>query len=316
MKQLLFILLIAIGFGQYLGQKTKTIAFYNVENLFDTIDGPNDDTEYLPTSKIQWNSAKYLEKLSHIREVLLAMGKPIICGFSEVENANVVRAIIDEQKAFKNYGVVHYESPDARGIDVAMIYDSCKLKLLASNHIRFLLPDEIKATTRDIIWAQFSYKKQIFYVMVNHWPSRRGGAEASDEKRVTAARAACSFIDSVQKTNRYPIIFMGDLNDHPNNNAPKLISERLEPMISSLSGPTQGTHYYNKEWGILDHIYISANLLDLKSGVVSNSGKIYNFPFLMEEFKGNIQPKRTFVGEKYIGGYSDHLPVSIEVRIK
>ena len=244
------------------------------------------------------------------------MGKPLVCGFSEVENASVVRAIIANQEAFKSYGIVHYESPDARGIDVAMIYDSSKLKLLASNYIRFILPGETKATTRDILWAQFSYKKHPFYVMLNHWPSRRGGTDESDEKRVAAAKIACNFIDSVQKADGYPIIFLGDLNDHPENNAPKLIDERLDPMITKESGPTKGTHFYNNEWGILDHIYVSANFIDKKNGVVSNSGQIHNFPFIMEEYKGTIQPKRTYAGSKYLGGYSDHLPVSIQLKIK
>ncbi len=302
--------------GNSLGQKTRSVAFYNVENLFDTLDGPNDDAEFLPAAKNQWNAARYEEKLTHIREVLLAMGKPLVCGFSEVENASVVRAIIANQEAFKSYGIVHYESPDARGIDVAMIYDSSKLKLLASNYIRFILPGETKATTRDILWAQFSYKKHPFYVMLNHWPSRRGGTDESDEKRVAAAKIACNFIDSVQKANAYPIIFLGDLNDHPENNAPKLIDERLDPMITKESGPTKGTHFYNNEWGILDHIYVSANFIDKKNGVVSNSGQIHNFPFIMEEYKGTIQPKRTYAGSKYLGGYSDHLPVSIQLKIK
>jgi predicted extracellular nuclease len=103
-----YILFFCIGFAAYaniVAQKTRTIAFYNVENLFDTIDGPNDDAEFLPTSKNEWNTVKYEEKLKHIREVLLALGKPLVCGFSEIENVNVVRAIIKDQKAFKSYGI-------------------------------------------------------------------------------------------------------------------------------------------------------------------------------------------------------------------
>ena len=227
-----------------------------------------------------------------------------------------MRSIIANQEAFKTYGIVHYESPDARGIDVALIYDSCKLTLIDSKAIRFVLPGETKPTTRDILWAQFKYKKQSFYVMLNHWPSRRGGTDESDDKRVVAAKIACNFIDSVQKANGYPIIFLGDLNDHPENNAPQLIDDRLDPMITKESGPTKGTHFYNNEWGILDHIYVSANFIGKKNGVVVNSGQIHNFPFLMEEYKGNIQPKRTYAGSKYLGGYSDHLPVSIQLNIK
>lgn len=316
MKHLLSFLIVFLIWSQGLTQKTRAVAFYNVENLFDTLDGPNDDAEFLPASKNEWTAGRYEEKLTHIREVLLAMGKPVICGFSEVENAAVVRAIIANQADFKSYGIVHYESPDARGIDVALIYDSCRLKLVDSRAIRFTLPGETKPTTRDILWAQFNYKKQPFYVMVNHWPSRRGGTDESDEKRIAAAKIACNFIDSIQKVNGYPIMFLGDLNDHPENNAPKLIDERLDPMITTESGPTRGTHFYNNEWGILDHIYVSTNFIATKNGVIANSGKIHNFPFLMEEYKGNIQPKRTYGGSKYLGGYSDHLPVSIQLNIK
>jgi predicted extracellular nuclease len=314
MKPLVYFLVLLMLSGNILGQKTKRIAFYNVENLFDTIDGSNDDAEFLPSGENEWNTIKYEEKLSHIREVLLALGKPIVCGFSEVENAYVVRAIISNQKEFKNYGLVHYESPDARGIDVAMIYDSTQLSLLESNRIRFVLPGETKATTRDIIWALFQYKKQRFYVTVNHWPSRRGGAEQSDNKRVAAAKSACNFIDSVIRTNNYPIVLLGDLNDHPDNTAPKMVDERLDPMITAESGHTKGTHFYNNEWGILDHIYVTPSFISPKKGAIMASGKIHNLPFLMEEYKGNIQPKRTYAGSKYLGGYSDHLPVSIQVK--
>lgn len=331
-----YFLLLSFGFLAFaFTQKTRTVGFYNVENLFDTLDGPNDDTEYLPSAKSEWNTAKYEEKLNHIRQVLLAMGKPIICGFSEVENRSVVQAIVSQQKAFKHYGVVHFDSPDARGIDVALIYDSVKLTLLASDRIRFVLPGEEKPSTRDILWAKFQYKKISFYVMVNHWPSRRGGTDESEVKRLAAARIATAFIDSLNVANRNHlmlhskgasisqfagaterIIFLGDLNDHPENNAPKMVAERLQPMITSESGPTKGTHYYNNEWGILDHIYVSNSLLEDPFGVKANSGVIHTFPFLMEEYKGVLQPKRTYAGSKYLGGFSDHLPVSIQVKMK
>jgi endonuclease/exonuclease/phosphatase family metal-dependent hydrolase len=171
--------------------------------------------------------------------------------------------------------------------------------------------------------------------MVNHWPSRRGGTDESDAKRVAAAQVASHFIDSLnqEKINQCMlnakgqpvtnfigttenIIFLGDLNDYPDNRGPQLIAERLSPMISQSSGPTKGTHFYNNEWGVLDHIFVSKGFITAKQNVVPNSGEIHNFPFLMEEYKGNIQPKRTYAGNKYLGGYSDHLPVSIEIRLK
>lgn len=301
--------------NQLFAQKSVRIAFYNVENLFDTIDGENDDAEFLPGGKNNWDTQKFNEKITHIREVLLALKKPIITGFSEIENYSVVRKIISH-KDFKNYGIVHYESPDARGIDVAMIYDSAKLTLLESGKIRFVLPGEQKATTRDILWAKYQSKKSIFYVTVNHWPSRRGGADDTDVKRVKAAETVGHFIDSLLTLDpNSKIILLGDLNDHPENNSVQLLNKTLAPMITKSSGEFGGSYNYNNEWGILDHILISKGLSNGKPSIIKDSGKIHSFPFLIEEYKGQLVPKRTYAGNKYLGGYSDHLPVSINIKL-
>jgi len=301
--------------NQLFAQKSVRIAFYNVENLFDTIDGENDDAEFLPGGKNNWDTQKFNEKITHIREVLLALKKPIITGFSEIENYSVVRKIISH-KDFKNYGIVHYESPDARGIDVAMIYDSAKLTLLESGKIRFVLPSEQKATTRDILWAKYQSKKSIFYVTVNHWPSRRGGADDTDVKRVKAAETVGHFIDSLLNLDpNSKIILLGDLNDHPENNSVQLLNKTLAPMITKSSGEFGGSYNYNNEWGILDHILISKGLSNGKPSIIKDSGKIHSFPFLIEEYKGQLVPKRTYAGNKYLGGYSDHLPVSINIKL-
>jgi predicted extracellular nuclease len=301
--------------NQLFAQKSVRIAFYNVENLFDTLDGENDDAEFLPGGKNNWDTQKFNEKITHIREVLLALKKPIITGFSEIENYSVVRKIISH-KDFKNYGIVHYESPDARGIDVAMIYDSAKLTLLESGKIRFVLPGEQKATTRDILWAKYQSKKSIFYVTVNHWPSRRGGADDTDVKRVKAAETVGHFIDSLLTLDpNSKIILLGDLNDHPENNSVQLLNKTLAPMITKSSGEFGGSYNYNNEWGILDHILISKGLSNGKPSIIKDSGKIHSFPFLIEEYKGQLVPKRTYAGNKYLGGYSDHLPVSINIKL-
>jgi predicted extracellular nuclease len=301
--------------NQLFAQKSVRIAFYNVENLFDTLDGENDDAEFLPGGKNNWDTQKFNEKITHIREVLLALKKPIITGFSEIENYSVVRKIISH-KDFKNYGIVHYESPDARGIDLAMIYDSAKLTLLESGKIRFVLPGEQKATTRDILWAKYQSKKSIFYVTVNHWPSRRGGADDTDVKRVKAAETVGHFIDSLLTLDpNSKIILLGDLNDHPENNSVQLLNKTLAPMITKSSGEFGGSYNYNNEWGILDHILISKGLSNGKPSIINDSGKIHSFPFLIEEYKGQLVPKRTYAGNKYLGGYSDHLPVSINIKL-
>lgn len=316
MRFLLFTLLI-ISFSSSFAQKTRTVAFYNVENLFDTIDGTNDDAEFLPVAKAQWISKRYEEKLSHIRQVLTEIGNPLIAGFVEIENANVVRDIIKNQSVFKNYGLVHYDSKDARGIDVAMIYDSCKLKLQQSGLIRFVLPGDTIPTSRDIVWAKYKLKKETVFVLVNHWPSRRSGAEESEAKRVKAAESAKTFIDSVLTTDKNAkIILMGDLNDYPQDKAPQLIAKSLSPMIVKESGKFGGTYNYKGQWEIMDHIFVSEGLKTKgKLKTIPNSGKIHSFPYLLEEYKGQIVPFRTYAGTKYLGGYSDHLPVSIEISV-
>jgi predicted extracellular nuclease len=205
---------------------------------------------------------------------------------------------------------------DRRGIDNAIIYDSTTLTLEEHGVVRFEMPNP-KYPSRDILWAKFSKGKETFYTMVNHWPSRWGGQEKSEPKRLVAANAAKKFIDSLHTVDKnVQIVFMGDLNDYPTNTAPKLIMETLCPMISPASGEMGGTHSYRGEWGVLDHIMVSKGLGKKKGiSVVKGSGAIHNYDFIMTEYKGNIVPFRTYGGGKYLAGYSDHLPVTISVKL-
>lgn len=298
-------------------QNTRQIAFYNVENLFDTIDGSNDDAEFLPESKYAWNSEKYIEKLTHINRVFDELKNPLLIGLCEIENAEVVRDIIKHSSKISNYGLLHYESPDARGIDVALIYDSLTLRLVQSGKLRYTLPGKDEPSSRDIVWGKFVSKKDTLIAMVNHWPSRSGGQEASEANRIAAAKTARVFIDSVLNENKnFKIVFMGDLNDYPSDKAPKMIQEKLHPMICSVSGKFGGSYNYKNEWDVLDHIYVSTGFLKKKGvKVVKDSGVIYSFEYLLTEYKGQTVPFRTYGGGNYLGGYSDHLPVSIEVSV-
>jgi len=308
----LLVLLFSIQLG--FAQQSRLIAFYNTENLFDTIDGPNDDAEFLPSSKAQWNSQRYTEKLSHIRQVMTDLNRPMVVGFSEIENKSVLSDLI--KKDFSNYGIVHYESPDLRGIDVGMIYDKKILSLKESGHIRFILPGDTTPLTRDIVWAKFKCKKDEIYVMVNHWPSRRSGTDTSEPKRIKAAEAGAHFIDSILTVNpNAKIVYLGDLNDHPQDKAPQIIQQRLIPVITPQSGEFGGSYNYKEEWGVLDHIYVSKGMQNGAVHMKENSGKISSFPYLITEYKGNKVPFRTYAGDKYLGGYSDHLPVSIEILV-
>ncbi len=299
-------------------QTNRTIAFYNVENLFDTFDDPEkDDQDFLPTGKLEWNEERYQKKLAHLNETISLFESPLLIGLCEVENERVVRDLVNHGKLKSSYGVVHYESGDNRGIDVALIYDSITLKLQTSGFIRYAMPEGDRPT-RDIVWAKMTYKKDTILAMVNHWPSRSGGAEASEHKRLIAANAARKFIDSVQVASpTVKIVLMGDLNDYPTDKAPQLVSEILTPMITKSSGKYGGTYNYRGEWDVLDHIMVSSNFSSSKRiSVVENSGKIYSDEFLLDVYKGDTVPKRNYGGIKYLEGYSDHLPVSIGVRIR
>jgi predicted extracellular nuclease len=312
-KRLFFIALLISSMT--FSQKERSVAFYNVENLFDTIDGVNDDAEFLPSAKSQWNATRYNEKILHINKVLGELKNPLIVGFCEIENATVVRDVIKDSAFPDKYGLVHYESPDARGIDVAMIYDSSYLKVAASGKLRFILPGQESPSTRDILWAKYAHNKDTIFAMVNHWPSRRSGQDESEPNRLKASETARHFIDSLLNVNcYYKIVFMGDLNDYPSDKAPKLIAEKLNPMILASNGKFGGSHNYNNEWDVLDHIMVSQGLMK-KKGIkaIKNSGEIHSFDYLLTEYKGQIVPFRTYGGSKYLGGYSDHLPVSIKV---
>ena len=279
--------------------------------MFDTIDGPNDDAEFLPAAESKWNTEKYNAKLEHIRQVMAALNMPMIMGVCEIENRGVLADVIGQDK---RYGIVHYDSPDARGIDVALLYRKDLLRLKSSGKIRFTLPGDSIPTSRDIVWAQYQYKKESLYVLVNHWPSRRSGADESAPRRLMAAQMAGQFIDSLQKNDpKAKIILMGDLNDHPQDAAPQIIASKLIPQITKSSGAFGGSYNYKNEWDVLDHLFISSNTQSGKIQVQTESGKIHDFPYLLTEYKGQTVPNRTYAGSKYLGGYSDHLPVSIQV---
>ncbi len=298
-------------------KETSVISFYNVENLFDTINDPNkNNEEFLPQGKNQWTADRYEDHVKKLAQVMDDMGDIFAMGVAEIENAQVMRDILN-QRTDNKLAIVHYESDDARGVDVGLFYDSTQMNILNSGFIRFRTVTSDNAT-RDIIWAKFSYKKQTLYFLVNHWPSRRGGAKESEVNRLKAAEMASHFIDSISNIDKNGlIIFMGDLNDYPQDAAPKMISERLTPMIFKQSGEFGGSYNYRGDWDVLDHIMVSPTLFfNKKVKVVENSGQILSFPYLITEYKGNQVPNRVYAGAKYLGGYSDHLPVRIEVQLK
>jgi predicted extracellular nuclease len=298
-------------------QKTERIAFYNVENLFDTINGPNNDEEFLPKGKKEWNSERYNTKIDHINQIICGLKTPMLMGLCEIENKDVIEDIIHNNKKLKHYKPIHFNSLDARGIDVGLIYNTKKLTLLDKGLIRFNLPEQDTPTSRDILWAKLSYKNEVFYTMVNHWPSRRGGTEKSAPKRIKAATKAKEFIDSLLSIDiNTKVILMGDLNDYPSNRSVTKLQEIMTSCITKESNQYGGTNSYRGKWNILDHVMISKGFQNMKLRIKPESGKIYSPDHLITEYKGNKVPFRTYGGSKYLNGYSDHLPVYIELSLK
>ena len=191
--------IISLSMNNILGQEFS-IAFYNVENLFDTINSKNNDNEFLPNSHKNWNKEKYEEKIKKINTVIRSIKNPIIIGLCEIENKSVVEDIVNKSILKETHEVIHYESLDNRGIDNAIIYDKTKLNLCESGIIRIQLPRK-HPPTRDIIWAKLNHLEDTIIIMVNHWPSRYGGIKESEPKRLAAAYSAKTFIDSIMKLN-------------------------------------------------------------------------------------------------------------------
>lgn len=316
--------------------QTLYVAHYNVENLFDTINDPNkNDEDFLPSGKSTWNSTRYLLKLQQLSRVIMEMNAgsgPDLLGLCEVENRAVVNDL-NEQITIKKrkYAVVHFDSPDNRGIDVALLYDQKKFKLLAAQSLRVTLPGDAPYPTRDVLLATgLTKNKARLHVFVNHWPSRRGGAEASAPNRAAAAARVRLAVDSLQQYDPTAyIIIMGDFNDSPFDEAPRRVlgadsmrsqsASLYNPFIAAGSDSTAGSYRYRGDWSYIDQIILSTNIFapTSKFRYVEQSAGAVLFDYLLEQdgrFAGN--PWRTYAGPKYIGGYSDHLPVMLKLELR
>jgi hypothetical protein len=316
-------------------EQALRIAFYNVENLFDTINDPNtNDEEFLPTSDRKWDGYKYHEKLNHIYKTLTALGgwdAPAIIGFCEIENRFVLNELITKTPWKKlKYNIIHEDSPDRRGIDVGLIYRSEKFRPLTHEAIRLTFPKDTSVKTRDILYVKgLVFKKDTLHVFVNHWPSRSGGQAASEPRRIFAAQKIRHYVDSICARNPDAnIVIMGDFNDEPGDKSlleglqAKTSKEELKDCdLYNTSFPYykqgKGTEKHKEHWAVLDQIILSSSLVTGKSGLIVQDGISYIFdaPWLLEEdtkYLGTM-PFRTYAGPKYLGGYSDHLPVFVDI---
>ena len=306
-----------------------TIAFYNVENLFDIIDDPDKhDDDFLPGSDKRWTNKRYKKKIYKLGTAISQIGEdrsgksPILVGLAEVENKKVLDDLVStNQLEEHNYGYVHYNSPDERGIDVALLYQKDVFKLINSESFSIDITAEGDSPdyTRDILLVEGELNKEHIYVLVNHWSSRREGSAETEFKRLIAAEKVIEIVNDVRlKDSDAKIIVMGDFNDDPSSKSIQQLTNTLElhnPMETLLSY-SRGTLNHKFQWNIFDQILISTNFFETEKESHSFSkADIFDEEFLRiykGKFKG--QPFRTFVGAKYKGGYSDHFPVFIQLK--
>lgn len=341
-KQHLFILFLIAFLGLNAQEKKKfkihTIAFYNLENLFDTINDPIKFDEASPIMELNTNREEvYKMKIQNMAKVIADIGadeaknSPAILGVSEVENRNVMVDLInDPQLLDKDYGIVHFDSPDARGIDVGLLYQKALFQPMNSSVHELVIYDDItreRSYTRDQLLVTGKLDGELIHVIVNHWPSRSGGEARSRPKRESAAKLNKQLIDSLQSIDPYAKIFtMGDLNDDPTNSSIKRIlkaeKDRERVSFKGIYNPYEiffrkglGTTAYRDAWSLFDQILMTKPLLDKDYSTYKfYKANIYNKYYLTTKtgrWKG--YPFRSFADGGFSGGFSDHFPVYVYV---
>ena len=318
--------------------KVHTIAFYNVENLFDTINDPSKYDERSPIMELKTAQSEiYKKKVRNMANVISKIGAetsrntPAVIGICEVENRSVIEDLANDPELIsKNYGIVHYDSPDERGIDVALMYQKALFSPLNSSTHQTKLTDNSsdgRDYTRDVLLVSGYLQGDLIHVLVNHWPSRSGGEARSRSKREAAAAVNKRLVDSIQKQDPYAKIFvMGDLNDNPTNSSLKKVlktkGDKKKVGFKELYNPMEGffkkglgSNAYRDAWSLFDQIIVSKPLLeeDYSSFRFYKAG-IYNAQFLITK-KGQYKgyPFRSFSWGGFTDGYSDHFPVFVHL---
>lgn len=308
-----------------------TLAFYNLENLFDTKNDPAKlDDDFTPMGFKKWTPKRYRRKIRKLSKTLSHLGvreshkPPVLIGLAELENSRVIKDLITAPSLKEvGYQYVHYDSPDERGIDTALLYDPKLFKVIASERIPLLVHnlDGARDATRDILYVQGSLNGEIIHLFVNHWPSRRDGETETAYKRIKAAETISSFISTIEEKDTDPnFVVMGDFNDGPTDKSILTLvnGKKLYNPMEVLITMRRGSANYRQRWSLFDQIILSKTFFDKKAGTHSFAhANIFDDLFLKEwngRYKGN--PFRTYVGRKYLGGYSDHFPVYVQFLLK
>ncbi len=323
------------GFGQNNGSSDYqiiSIAFYNFENLYDTIDDPEkDDAEFLPNGAKNYTGTVYQDKLSKIAEVISLLGVdntidgPAIIGTAEIENIHVLNDLVKQPAiASRGYLPILVDGPDLRGNDPALLYNPKYFTPIKISSIYVPIKrDGDTAYTRDILYVKGLLMNELVHIFVNHWPSRRGGEDASAPLREKAAEVCREVIDSILDANdESKILVMGDFNDDPMSPSIKKVLRASKEMddlnIAELYNPFAdfylkgiGTLAWQDAWNLFDQVIMSKGWIDQNQrGFFFSKAEVFNQSFLTQKtgnFKG--YPFRCYVGNEYTGGYSDHFPV-------
>jgi len=316
MKQALHILLLCVLCSLAATAEESSylrIVSYNTENLFHPDnDSLTLDDDFTPEGRYHWTPGRYYEKLHHLTEVITAIGgwqRPAIVGLMEVEDD---QCLADLSRSLRIYGrpdycYLHHDGPDQRGIDVALLYDSTQVTLLSCSYLPVDL-GEGNRPTREILLGEFvsSASDDTLACFICHFPSQLGGAAASQYRRDSAWAVLNRAVDSI--LYRFPdalILAMGDFNSAPRESVPNL------SYLAATSDIVAGTHYYQGHWSSLDQFYASPSLIRRCSNI-----KIFASDWLLENDDKYLQtrPRRTYIGPRYHGGYSDHLPIYLDIR--
>ena len=298
---------------------------YNVENLFDTINDPENEDDFTPNGKLNWNAKRYHEKLNHIAQVVEAVKNengnqwPMVIGLIEVEHASCLNDLVTKTLLNEgHYQVAFLEGEDERGIDVGLLFRSDVMEVVSVNKHNIVLPENDK--TRHILEVVGRVNNELVVFYVNHWPSRSGGTEKSAPSRQLASEQLSMVMTNRMKQNPdCNMILMGDFNDYPDNQSVARLEwvngKQFSNLMKKTDDTNKGSHFYKGEWGFLDQFIVNSEILaqDGKGWLFKRSEAVA-FDFMMyTNNKGEMSPSRTYVGDSYKGGYSDHLPILLEL---
>ena len=320
MKNIFLIIFILFSFkcNNEITSSNLSVGFWNVENLFDLIDDPDKrDEEFALNGRKNVTQEIYDLKIKNSAEVLSDLDVDVL-GLCEVENKNVLNDLNDVFED-KEYKIIHYESPDERGIDNALLYDPKKFKVISSKPIRNILGGDDK--TRDILYVKGTFNRNLIHIFVNHWPSNYGGKEKSISKRNFTSKLLLSEIQKINELEVEPnIILLGDFNEDPDDNNVLLLESAglTNLMMAMIDKEDISTYIYRGTNYLYDQIIVSNSILDEKGFTLADSTVyILDLPkYRQQKGKYKNYPFRFWAGNKLLGGYSDHLAVKVDFVIK